>query len=96
MNFDTKVDIVAECWMVTRNVEAWKELLTYGDIGFPLAYAYKTDLVELKSDKAKVYIEELYEIIAKTLDIDVDAEYNDFEDMLDANIEKFKGKDVDN
>lgn len=84
MDFETKCSIVSECWLVTRNHEAWKELLNYGDLGFPLAYAV-TENIATVDERGKGFIEELYSLIVATLDID-DTEYADFEAMLDANI----------
>lgn len=94
MDFNTKANIVAECWLVTRNHDAWQELIKYGDLGFPLAYAV-TENVATVSEKGVAFIEELYDLIVATLDINPDMEYEDFEAMLDANIEKFGGDNED-
>lgn len=84
MDFETKCNIVAECWLITRNHESWQELLKYGDIGFPLAYAVKENIATV-DERGENFIEELYSLLVSTLDIP-DVEYADFEAMLDANI----------
>lgn len=95
MDFDTKADIVSDCWMTTREIEAWKQLHKYLDLGFPLAYAHVNDFATL-DDKGKALVDEAYDIIVATLSISADVDYADFEAMLDANIalnEKEEDKD---
>lgn len=82
-----KTAIVAECWLVTRNHDAWQELIKYGDIGFPLAYAVNENIATV-DQRGENFIEELYDLIAATLDIDSAWPYEDFEAMLDENIAK--------
>ena len=84
--FDRKAKIAAQCWMLTREVETWAEIIKYGDIGFPLAYAHTAGLVEVNK-KGAVPVLEVYDIIVESLDIDPDKEYEDFEAMLDQRIE---------
>ncbi len=85
MDFNTKADIVSDCWMTTREIEAWKQLHKYLDLGFPLAYAQINDFATL-NDKGKALVDEAYDIIVATLTIPADVDYADFEAMLDANI----------
>lgn len=89
MDFKKKASIVSECWLATRTHHAWEELIKYGDLGFPLAYAVNDNMATVDS-RGEAFIEELYSLIVTTLDIDPEAEYENFENMLDANIEKFK------
>ena len=91
--FDRKAKIVAECWMLTRNVDTWKEIIAYGDIGFPLAYAHQTGLVEV-TKKGLVPVLEVYDIIIESLEVDPDTRYEDFEAVLDQRIED-QGIDLD-
>jgi len=82
---DRKAKIVAECWMLTRDVDAWEEILKYGDLGFPLAYAYNSKLVNLNKEGVMPILE-IYSIICESLEIDPDKRYEDFEAMLDQRI----------
>lgn len=94
MDFDTKADIVAECWMVARQEEAWKQLFEYGDLGFPLAYGHMNDLVQLEAP-GKDMVTEVYNMMVAALDIP-DEEYADFEAVLDKHIELHPSADEDN
>lgn len=92
MDFDTKADIVSDCWMTTREIEAWKQLHKYLDLGFPLAYAHLNKFAVLEN-KGKALVDEAYDIIVATLSIPADVDYKDFEAMLDANIALNENKD---
>lgn len=85
MNFDDKAAIVAECWMIVRKQEAWEQLMAYGDLGFPLAYAYVNKAISLE-EKGVTFIEEVYDVMVASLDIP-EEDYVDFEAMLDKHIE---------
>ncbi len=93
MNFDDKAAIVSECWMVVRRQDAWGELIEYGDLGFPLAYAYVTKAVTLE-DQGRLYVEEVYDVILASLNIP-DEEYVDFEALLDKHLELYPPEDED-
>jgi hypothetical protein len=84
MEFDKKAAVVAECWMIVREQEVWKDLLKYGDLGYPLAYAYDNGMIELK-DKARNFVEEVYDVMLASLGIP-DEDYENFEALLDKNI----------
>lgn len=93
MDFDTKAEIVAECWMIVRDQEAWQELLKYGDLGFPLAYSHVNKIATLE-EKGTGFVEDVYTVMVATLGIP-DEEYADFEAMLDKNIALNENKDDD-
>lgn len=93
MDFDTKADIVAECWMIARDEEAWKPLFKYGDLGFPLAYAHNHKFVELQ-EKGTAFVEEVYAVMIDTLGVP-DEEYEDFEAVLDKHIELYQNDEED-
>lgn len=84
---ERKVSCVAECWIVTRHIEQWSEIIRYGDVGFPLAWAHSEDMCKL-TKRGEQFVDELYQIIVETLGLDPDKEYKDFEEMLDDNIAK--------
>lgn len=85
MEFDTKAEIVSECWMIVRKQEAWAQLLEFGDLGFPLAYAYTNKLISLE-EKGAAFVDEVYTVMLASLDIP-DEDYADFEAVLDKHIE---------
>ena len=83
-DFSIKAGIVVEVWMLVRDNDAWAEIIKYGDLGFPLAYAYKAKLATLEPSGKKV-VAEVYDIIIESLGIE-NKEYEDFEAMLDQKI----------
>ena len=83
---DRKAKIVAECWMLTRDVDTWAEIIKYGDLGFPLAYAHTAKLVTLEK-QGVIAVLEVYNIILESLEVDPDKQYEDFEAVLDQRIE---------
>lgn len=83
---DRKAKIVAECWMLTRDVDTWAEIIKYGDLGFPLAYAHNAKLATLQK-QGVISVLEVYNIILESLEVDPDKQYKDFEAVLDQRIE---------
>ena len=85
MEFDDKARVTAEAWMLVRDSEVWDEIVQYGDLGFPLAYAHIAELAELDDDGKKLVLD-IYDIIVKSLEVPEDDFYEDFEAMLDVRI----------
>ena len=84
MEFDNKARVTAEAWMLVRDSEVWDEIVQYGDLGFPLAYAHVANLAKL-DDEGKKLVLDVYDIIVKSLEVP-DEYYKDFEAMLDVRI----------
>jgi len=93
MEFDDKARVVAECWMVVRDHDAWDEIVQYGDLGFPLAYSHVAELSELTDDGKKLVVD-VYDIILKSLEVE-DKFYRTFEDVLDEKIALQEEEDED-
>ena len=92
MDTKTKAEIVAQAWDATRDrsngmkpFEQWESVHRYLDIGFPLAFAVTSGMVTLTKRGTDI-IDESYGIIAKALSLDLNKDYESFEDMLDENI----------
>ena len=92
MDIKTKAGIVAECWMIVRNEDAWQQLIKYGDLGFPLAYAYTEGAIDLK-ERGAALVSEVYDVMLASLNIPADEEYKDFEAVLDKHLELFPPED---
>ena len=82
MNYNKQEEIVSECWLSVKNHKEWDELTKYCDIGMPLAYASRNDLVELSQD-AKEFIVEAYSLILKVLELP-DIDYESWEALNEA------------
>lgn len=89
MSIENKAHVVGDAWMLIRKSSEWDEVVKYGDVGFPLAYAVDNDLASIE-DRGEKYIEEVYDLLINILQIPEDEFYENFEAMLDRNIELFK------
>jgi hypothetical protein len=80
--FSNQVAILAELWMDYRESESYKDLCEYGDLGFPLAYAFHNDIVQ-PTEIATKYIEELFDLLLTTLQIQDNGEFEILDDVFD-------------
>lgn len=88
MKYEEKQLVVSEAWMALKVSEAWKDVLNYCDLGFPLAYASQVGLIdELKGD-ARVFVEETFSILLEVLALPLDSEYTSWLDMNEAAIKQ--------
>lgn len=87
MEFETKLQIVADAWIATKGQEAWRELREYGDIGFPLAYAVSAGFAKLKGEQPRHFIEEVYSLILASLELP-EGEYLSWQEINDLALEK--------
>jgi hypothetical protein len=78
--FPTQASILAELWIDHREDEEFSELVEYNDLGLPLAYAVAENIIEV-SDKAKLYIEEAFDLLLAGLEIE-DEGFETLEEVL--------------
>jgi hypothetical protein len=67
--FSNQASILAELWMNHRQDEEFRDFIEYNDLGLPLAYAIAENVVAV-SDKAKLFIEETFDVLLAGLEID--------------------------
>jgi hypothetical protein len=67
--FSNKASILAELWMNHRGEEQFRDFIEYNDLGLPLAYAIAENVVAV-SDKAKLFIEETFDVLLAGLEIE--------------------------
>lgn len=67
--FSNQASILAELWMNHRADEEFRDFIEYNDLGLPLAYAIAENVVSA-SDKAKLFIEETFDVLLAGLDIE--------------------------
>ncbi len=84
--FKTKCEILGELWLNYRDDEQFKDFIEYADLGLPLAYCIGTGIVE-KTDKAKGFINEAFELLLAGLGIEEDTGFVDLDDVLDSEVE---------
>lgn len=85
MKYKDKEKVVSEAWFAVMANEAWGDILKYGDLGFPLAYAAQNDLVEVNKT-GQDYITEVYGVLLQSLGLP-DVEYGSFTEMNEAAIQ---------
>ena len=78
--YSSKLEILSEFWMDLR--DDYEELITYGDLGFPLAYAISENIVE-STPLAEEYIEEIWQLLLGTLRVE-DTGFDSLMDIFDA------------
>lgn len=78
--FSSKASILAELWMNHRQDEEFRDFVEYNDLGLPLAYAIAENVVSV-SDKAKLFIEETFDVLLAGLEID-DEGFDTLNDLL--------------
>ena len=67
--YSNKVEVLADIWMSDRNLEMLEELFTYGDLGFPLAYAIQAKIIT-SSPLAEEYINELWDLLLNAFEVE--------------------------
>ncbi len=68
-DFRTKVEILADVWMDYRDDEAFKEIMEYADLGFPLAYAIDNGIVESTSH-AEHFVTSTFDLLLQVLGVE--------------------------
>jgi hypothetical protein len=63
-----------------RQDEEFRDFVEYNDLGLPLAYAIAENVVSV-SDKAKLFIEETFDVLLAGLEID-DEGFDTLNDLL--------------
>ena len=79
--FSNKASILAELWMNHRADEEFRDFVEYNDLGLPLAYAISENVVSV-SDKAKLFIEETFDVLVAGLEIE-DEGFDTLEELLE-------------
>lgn len=85
MDFQTKCQIVADCWEDTMEIDQWQWVHKQMNLGMPLAYAAVENAVSL-NEAGKDYIEQAYDTIVLALGLSLDVDYSDFQEMCNINI----------
>jgi hypothetical protein len=78
--YSKRVGILAEFWVDLR--ENYPELIRYGDLGFPLAYAISEGVVP-STPQAEKYINEIWELALKEMGIKKDTGFENIDQLID-------------
>jgi hypothetical protein len=78
--FSNQASILAELWMNHRGDEEFRDFVEYNDLGLPLAYAIAENVVST-SEKAKLFIEETFDVLLAGLEIE-DTGFETLDELL--------------
>ena len=76
-----KVNILSELWMNYRDEENLRDFIEYNDLGLPLAYAIASNVVDI-SPRAAIYIEETFNLLLESLEIE-DTGFANLDEMFE-------------
>jgi uncharacterized protein YaiI (UPF0178 family) len=79
--FDVVCEILADMWVNHKTEEGLEDFISYNDIGLPLAFAVAEGMATI-SDKGKTFINETWNLLLATLEIEEDAGYESFDDLM--------------
>jgi hypothetical protein len=80
-NFETQCEILSDLWLNYRDNEQLEDFVEYNDLGLPLAYLIHADLAKATEDGIP-FVEETFNILCASLDLDPEAEYISLNEML--------------
>ena len=93
--YDIKYAILSDLWTGYKEEDDFADFVAYNDLGLPLAFMIEQKIVE-STPVAQVYIEETFELLCESLELDSDDEYESIEEMfeIEANSESEEEDDV--
>jgi hypothetical protein len=65
-----------------RDDEEFQDFIEYNDLGLPLAYLVSTGVVEAKSEQAKSFINETFDLLLAGVDVE-DTGFEALDEILD-------------
>jgi hypothetical protein len=80
--FQDKCSILADIWLNYRDDEIFEDFIVYNDLGLPLAYLIDSGVVEAKSDQAKAFINETFDLLLAGVDVQ-DTGFTALDQILD-------------
>lgn len=80
--FSNRCEILADLWLGYRQEEEFRDFIEYNDLGLPLAYAFANDIAK-ETEIAERYINESYELLAESLGVSDEDEFDSLEAMLE-------------
>ena len=80
--FSKRCEVLSEIWSDYDNYEPLKEILTFGDIGFPLAYAISQSIVS-STKEAEAYINEVWDALLLKYGVEDTGKFESISDIFD-------------
>ena len=79
--FENQCAILSDLWLNYRDHEELEDFVEYNDLGLPLGYLIHTELAVVTEDGAP-YVEETFNLLCTSLELDPEAEYISLNEML--------------
>lgn len=79
---ETRATILGDLWLSYGDDEAFKEFVSYNDLGLPLAYALSEGIID-PTKQVYAFINETFDLLLAALGLQDDS-YEDLNDMLSA------------
>jgi len=79
--FNAKCAILDQFWMEYRDEEAFESFVEYNDLALPLAFAINEGIIK-STDTAEAYINEAFDLLCETLQVDNEKQYNNLDEMF--------------
>ena len=79
--FEAQTQILADLWMDYRGDTDFQDFIEYNDLGLPLAYGIANGIVD-SSPLSKSYIEETFDLLLASLEIEEDTGFDSLDDLL--------------
>lgn len=80
--FQDKCSILSDIWLNYRGDETFDDFIDYNDLGLPLAYLVDSGVVEAKSDQAKAFINETFDLLLSGAGVE-DTGFETLDEILD-------------
>ena len=79
--FSNRCEILGDLWLQYRDDEEFADFFEYNDLGLPLAYAIKNDIVHI-APVGEQMVNETFEILISAMEIE-DTGFETLQDLLD-------------
>jgi hypothetical protein len=79
--FESICEILADLWINHKHEKTFQDFISYNDLGLPLAFLIDSELV-IPTELAKRYIEETWNILLNSLEIENDTGFESLEDLF--------------
>jgi hypothetical protein len=80
-DFSNKCKILGELWMDYRDQEDFEDFTQYNDLGLPLAFFIREEIVK-STPQAEIYINETFDLFILSLGADPNENYESLQDLL--------------
>jgi hypothetical protein len=80
--FEDMCVILSELWINHKHEKTFQDFISYNDLGLPLAFIIDAELV-IPTELAKKYIQETWDILLKSLEIENDIGFESLEELFD-------------